>query len=48
MTSQPKKSNLETFRYCIAGEELKITLKWSDRRKTIQLAINQEQQIFVS
>lgn len=47
MTSQSKKLDIETSHFFVAGEELEVVLKWSDRRKTIRISIDQEQQIII-
>ena len=38
---------VEQLPFSLAGEDLFIALKWSDRRKTIQISIDRQQQIIV-
>ena len=46
-TKVKKKKASEMIDFSIDGQVMPVTLKWSDRRRTIQLSINQEQQIIV-
>lgn len=41
------KHHIEQLPFSLAGEDLFVVLKWSDRRKTIQISIDRQQQIIV-